>query len=99
MAKALIYALEHFQKMKNQVYNVGSEKMNFTKRDIALKIKEKIPFFLYFAEIGEDEDKRDYEVSYAKIRKAGFSTKISINEGIDELIKAFKNFPNSGMDI
>jgi nucleoside-diphosphate-sugar epimerase len=99
MAKALIYALEHFQKMKNQVYNVGSEKMNFTKKDIALKIKEKIPFFLYFAEIGEDEDKRDYEVSYAKIRKAGFSTKISINEGIDELIKAFKNFPNSGMDI
>ncbi len=93
MARSFLFAIENFKKMKDEVYNVGSEKMNYTKKDIALKIKEKIPFFLYFAEIGEDEDKRDYEVSYGKIRKIGFETKISLDEGLDELIKAFQNFP------
>jgi nucleoside-diphosphate-sugar epimerase len=98
MARSFIFILENLKKTRNEIYNVGSEKMNYTKKDIALKIKEKVPFFLHFAEVGEDEDKRDYEVSYAKIRKAGFQTKIGIDEGIDELIKAFRNFPPRKMD-
>ncbi len=94
MAQSYLFTLDNLKKMRDEVYNVGSEKMNYTKREIVLKIKEKIPpFFLYFAEIGEDEDKRDYEVSYEKIRKVGFKTKISLEEGIDELVKAFQNFP------
>ena len=92
MARSFLFAIENFKKMKDEVFNVGSEKMNYTKKDIALKIKEIIPFFLYFAEIEEDEDKRDYEVSYEKIRKIGFETKISLDEGIDELIKSCRIF-------
>ena len=98
MARSFIFVLENPKKTKDQIYNVGSEKMNYTKKDIALKIREKIPFFIHFAEAGEDEDKRDYEVSYAKIRKAGFNTKIGIDEGINELIRAFQNFPKRRMD-
>jgi len=93
MARSYLFALANYKKMKDEVFNVGSEKMNYTKRDIVLKIKEKIPFFLYFAGIAKDADKRDYEVSYAKIRKIGFEPKIGLDEGIEELIKVFNNFP------
>ena len=29
-------------------------------------IKDKVEYYLHFAEFGEDEDKRNYEVSYKK---------------------------------
>ncbi|MDP3052549.1 MAG: NAD-dependent epimerase/dehydratase [bacterium] len=90
MAKAFAFALAHIPQMKNDVFNVGHESMNLTKENIAKKIKEKIDFYLYFAPIGHDPDFRNYEVSYKKIRKIGFTTDISIDEGLEELIKAFK---------
>ncbi len=93
MARSYLFTLQNFKKMNGEAFNVGSEKMNYTKGEVALKIREKIPFYLYFAEIGEDEDKRDYEVSYEKIRKLGFETKVSLDEGIEELVKAFRAYP------
>jgi nucleoside-diphosphate-sugar epimerase len=87
MGRAFIFALQHLRKMRDEVYNVGNEKMNFTKDDVARLIRKKIDYYLHYAEIGEDMDKRDYEVSYSKIRKLGFTTQISIDQGLDELIK------------
>jgi len=89
MAKAFAFGLTHFQEMKDNVFNVGHESMNLTKEDIAKKIREKIEFYLNFGDIGHDSDQRNYEVSYEKIRKTGFTTDISLDEGIDELIRAF----------
>jgi nucleoside-diphosphate-sugar epimerase len=74
--------------MRDHVYNVGDESMNYTKEDIALKIRERVDFYLHFAEIGKDEDQRDYEVSYDRIRATGFKAEISMDEGIDELLRA-----------
>ena len=51
-------------------------------------IKSKVEYYLHFAEFGEDEDKRNYEVSYKKINKAGFSIKKTVEDGINELINA-----------
>lgn len=88
MTSAFVFALENHSKMKGEVYNVGHESMNFSKEDIAMKLRERLDFYLHFAEVGKDEDQRNYEVSYEKIRKLGFETKVSIDEGIDELIRA-----------
>jgi len=88
MAYAFIFGMNNADKMKGEVYNVGSSSMNFTKEEVCQLIKKKIDYFLHFADFAEDEDKRDYEVSYVKMNKLGFKTSISMEQGIDELINA-----------
>ncbi|MDP7204817.1 MAG: hypothetical protein QGH11_04570, partial [Pirellulaceae bacterium] len=72
---------------KNNSYNVGHESLNYTKEDIAVAIRERVPFYLHYAEVGTDPDQRDYEVSYKKIQEIGFETTVTLDEGISELIR------------
>lgn len=88
MADSITYAIENYDSMRNDTYNVGGDFNNFNKEEIALMIKERVDYYLHFAEIGEDEDKRNYEVSYKKINDKGFHIKTSVQDGINELIKA-----------
>lgn len=87
-ANAFYFALSKFNRMAGQVFNVGDESMNMTKRLAAEKIAQAIgEVQLDFSCEGEDQDKRDYEVSYEKIKKLGFRSTITLEEGIEELIK------------
>ncbi len=96
IARAYLFGIENFAKMKNQVYNIGSEKMNKTKGDIAEMIRAKVPVEIFYASKGiPDPDQRDYEVSYAKISKHGFQPKISFDKGIDELIRGVRALPTA----
>ncbi len=91
IVRAYLFGIDNFEAMKNEVYNVGSEKMNETKEGIALLIKKQVNFELYFADKGiPDPDLRDYEVSYKKIREKGFETAVSFEEGIEELVKGLQ---------
>jgi nucleoside-diphosphate-sugar epimerase len=90
MARAFRFAVENIDRMAGQAYNVGHESQNLTKEQIARKIRERVPFYLHFAETGSDLDQRDYEVSYEKVRKLGFETTVTIDEGIDELVRAME---------
>lgn len=90
MARSLIFALENFESMKNQVYNVGSENLCLTKEETALKIKEFVDYYLKFAEFGYDPDQRNYKVSFKKIRSLGFKTKYDLDHGITEMMKAYQ---------
>jgi len=87
IARSFLYGIENFSKMKNEVYNVGNENLNYSKEEVCKIIKSKLPGYIYFSEIGEDKDKRNYIVSYKKIAKTGFKLQFGIEEGIDELIK------------
>jgi len=89
MAQSLVFALENFEVMKNEAYNVGSEKLNITKREVAQKIKEKFDYHLDFNDFNKDPEQRDYEVSYAKIRERGFETAIDLDRGINEVIQGY----------
>lgn len=90
MARAFLHGIENFNRMKNQIYNVGNEKLNYTKEDICLMIKNKIDYFLKFTSEGRDPDQRNYQVDYSKISKKGFKTIYSVEDGIDELIRAYR---------
>lgn len=87
IVNSFLFALDNYSQLQDAVFNVGSEKMNFSKEEIALKVKDKVDYYLHFAEFGSDEDKRNYEVSYSKIRKLGFDITIDMEEGINELVK------------
>jgi len=88
MARAFAFALDNYPKLRDDVYNVGSEDMNYNKEEVAVLIKKSVDYYLHFAEIGKDEDQRNYEVSYAKIQGKGFTTEIDMETGIEELIRA-----------
>lgn len=90
MARAFLFTLNNIHNMNNQIYNVGSNKMNFSKKEICEMIKNKIIDVTFnYSGTQNDVDKRNYIVSYDKINKLGYNTTITVEEGIDELIKAF----------
>lgn len=96
VARAFIYAIDNFEQMKNEAYNVGLSEANLSKIELCDKIKEHVSDFVYLeAPIGEDPDKRDYIVSNEKIEKSGFNTKYSLEVGIKELIKGYRIITNN----
>lgn len=87
MARAFLFAIDNGDRMHGQIYNVGSEDMNYSKQRICELLQEKIDFYLHYAEVGTDMDQRNYQVSYRKISALGYRTTLTVPAGIDELIK------------
>ena len=91
VARAFLHAIDNFDKMKNEPYNVGLSDANLSKRELCEEIKKQIPDFYFIeAKVGEDPDKRDYIVSNEKIEKTGFKPAYSLQDGIGELIKGYR---------
>ena len=90
IAEVIIFLLNNFKKTKNNIYNVGLEDANLTKKQLALKIKKKIPkLSIIENEFTKDPDQRNYLVSNKKIYNTGWKPKFSIDDGIDELVKYY----------
>lgn len=91
MVSSYVFGIDNFCRLKDEIYNIGSETMNYTKEEIVNEINKIIDFEIYYADNGiPDPDQRNYEVSYQKIRDKGFETSIPLKKGIDELINGFK---------
>jgi nucleoside-diphosphate-sugar epimerase len=90
VCNAFIFGLNNFDSMKNQIFNIGLSNVNLSKKELCQKIQKKLNNFVFFEEeIQKDIDQRNYIVSNEKIEKLGFKTKISLDSGIDELIKGY----------
>jgi len=70
------------------IYNVGSNDMNFSKRELADMVAKHINFEIIEAST-PDKDKRDFIINFNKIEKEGFKITVSMDEGIKELIKLY----------
>ncbi|XP_064465575.1 GDP-D-glycero-alpha-D-manno-heptose dehydrogenase-like [Ornithodoros turicata] len=87
-ARAFLFALDHYGRMQGGAFNVGDDSMNMTKGEVARRIQKKVPgCVIVFSEDGEDQDKRNYRVSHERIQRLGFHAHITLENGIDELIK------------
>lgn len=91
IAMTFLFAIENYDLMKGQAYNVGLSSANLSKMELSIKIKDHIPeLVIKTEEFKEDKDKRNYIVSNAKLEKLGWCPNYSIDDGISELINAYK---------
>jgi nucleoside-diphosphate-sugar epimerase len=89
--RAFHHGLANFDTMKGEPYNVGLSDANLSKMELCQEIKKQVPdFYVTEAEIGEDQDKRNYIVSNEKIEGTGFKTEHPLSQGIAELIKGYQ---------
>ena len=94
--RVFMHALENYDKMKGQIYNVGLSDANVSKKELCEHIAKQVPEFVYLdAPVGKDPDQRNYIVSNAKIEATGFKQQYSLDAGIAELIKGYSMIRNS----
>ncbi len=85
-AECYLTVLDNFEAMQGRVFNVGDERLNHTKRDVAVAIQEQLEFELYETDVGTDLDARNYHVSFERIQEFGFRSTVTLAEGITELL-------------
>jgi nucleoside-diphosphate-sugar epimerase len=96
VSRVFQHALDNFELMKGQIYNVGLSDANVSKKELCEKIQSHIPEFIFIdAPVGKDPDQRNYIVSNEKLEKTGFKQTHSLDFGIMELIKGFSMIRNS----
>ena len=88
ISDAILLCIEH-EGILSRVYNVGSSIQNYTKRQIAEKVSDRLNVPL---NIIEKEDKRDYIVNFDRIKnELNFSTKFLAEDGIEEMVKILED--------
>ncbi len=80
------------EKVHNQIVNVGGNHQNFQVRDVLNKVKELIPqaHIVYTGEVGADP--RNYRVNFDKLEELlpDFSLEYTLEKGMEELLKKYK---------
>ena len=90
IAFSCIAAIENSANISGEVYNVGDNNQNYTKKDLADMVKKSIPSSTI--EITESKrDPRSYKVSFDKIRKnLNFKVSKTVEDGISEILNSIK---------
>lgn len=99
VARACGFAMEepNFEAMRGEIFNLGNDAENCTKRQLCHKIQKYIPFEIIESD-EKDADLRDYKVSSQKLYNLGFKPRYSINHGIEDLLDWFKTLPTDKLD-
>jgi len=96
IAQTFLFTIKNYDVMRGSAYNAGLSNANLSKMELALKIKEHVPnLVIKTEEFREDVDKRDYIVSNQKLENLGWKPEHSLDDGIRELIYAYKMIINS----
>lgn len=90
IARTFLFCIENYDKMNGEVFNVGLSNANLNKKELAEAIKEFYPDLVIIEnEFSSDFDNRDYIVSNEKLESFGWEPIYSIQDGIEELKKAY----------
>jgi len=90
IAEAVCRTLEApLERVSGEIFNVGDDRQNHTLSQIADLIREEFPNTR--VEQVDNADRRNYRVSFQKIReRIGFECSVSVRDGIRELHAAFE---------
>jgi nucleoside-diphosphate-sugar epimerase len=91
-ARSLSLVLDAPQDLvRNQIFNVGSNEQNYTIREIGEMIQQVVPS-ARLVHKGNDLDRRNYWVSFNKIRNTlGFTPKWTVEQGIEQVLQAIQS--------
>lgn len=96
VADCFLHGIRNAKTMAGRPYNAGLDAANLSKEQLALKVQEYVPnFYIDFASLRNDPDKRNYIVSNQRLREAGFEARRGLEQGIQELIKGYRMMPRS----
>ena len=87
LARAYLFTLQHLSEMTGQIYNVGSDQLNFTKRQLCETIQQETKCAVFYEDFDQDLDKRNYSISCEKIARLGYEATISLEDGVKELVR------------
>ena len=91
---AFCFAIDQFDQLVGRPYNLGLDAANISKHDLAIMIGRFVPgLLIYEAELATDPDKRNYIVSNERLRRMGFEATRSLEQGIRELMRAYRMLP------
>jgi nucleoside-diphosphate-sugar epimerase len=94
IADAFAHGIAHADSMAGQVYNLGLDSAGLSKLQLAHRVKTFVPSLrILTSPTASDPDKRDYVVSSERLRKAGFEPRRSLDDGIAELLRAYRMLP------
>ncbi|WP_204105256.1 MULTISPECIES: NAD(P)-dependent oxidoreductase [Spirulina sp. CCY15215] len=90
-AGAFIHAIKNYSTMKGKPFNVGLSEANLSKQELCEVIQCHVREFRFIlSEIGKDPDRRNYIVSNERMEATGFKTQVSLDRGIQELVKGYQ---------
>ena len=93
VVQAFNLAIEKKEQFRGEIFNVGLSEANISKIELCQEIKKIVPDFVFLeAPLGKDPDQRNYIVSNKKIEASGFSPAVSLQAGLNELVKGLKMF-------
>jgi len=96
VSRVFRHALDNYDRMKGEIYNVGLSDANVSKKELCEHIQKQVPEFIFIDEqVGKDPDQRNYIVSNEKIEATGFKPEFSLDRGIGELIKGYTMIRNT----
>ena len=86
---AYVFTLDNFEKMKNQIYNIGSNNLNYSKSEISEKIREVTHCKIIDSDM-KDFDVRNFIIKFDKMAALGYEPKRTLEEGIGEMVRLYK---------
>jgi len=86
ICRAFVFALFEKEQMKGNVYNLGNDDANTTKKELVELICNCSGASYNEIQNKTDPDKRDYVVSSKKLYSLGYSPMYSIDEGIKQVL-------------
>ena len=91
IAYTFLHCIKNYKKLNGEVFNVGLSDANLNKKELAEEIKHNIPELVIIEnEFGVDIDNRNYIVSNDKLEATGWKPKYTIEDGVNELMLAYK---------
>jgi len=92
LVDALRFSQQNISSMRGKAYNVGSKGGTLTKLELAEKVAALTGLTFEIDETATDPDNRSYYVSFDRIERLGFRTRLSFDAALADTVNWLRLF-------